>query len=400
MNKALPTIFCCLVIFFTVLLGPLMASDVIYHESIWPGERLQPLGTSKVEFIDGYRYSRHDFSRTGHGFRWKAGSMVPVYVDCNATEKFKETVSKVVDVWDSLFPIDLEFKGCMQVNQVIDGQEPDEEGLYVIQDTQVLHQVCGNGSHTKGCADFHPDFISWPTDLGFLYVVIPIIEEKDLEDCRGKDTYIFFLLLHEVGHALGFDHPFQYSEPDTYSVMNYYPGSTIWPTSNDLDVIEHMYENAMNQWGSKLGVEMDYTPSRPSHEKGCEFGSNRWEIDKSHLFCIRGGVYPYQVQGATLLPDYDNLLCYSFENPADVEIRSSDGQVFTMDSMRKKGDANWDGSIDIVDALITARRAVNLPVDNFSAESLDVNCDGDITIVDALLIARRAVGLAVSGWCN
>jgi pectate lyase len=60
------------------------------------------------------------------------------------------------------------------------------------------------------------------------------------------------------------------------------------------------------------------------------------------------------------------------------------------------GDVNSSGSIDIVDALLTAQYAVGLNPSNFDSGSADVNGDGSINIVDALLIAQYSVGLITS----
>ena len=56
------------------------------------------------------------------------------------------------------------------------------------------------------------------------------------------------------------------------------------------------------------------------------------------------------------------------------------------------GDANVDGSTDIIDALLVAQCYVGL-TSCPSADIGDVNCDGQIDIVDALLIAQLYVGL-------
>jgi endoglucanase len=57
------------------------------------------------------------------------------------------------------------------------------------------------------------------------------------------------------------------------------------------------------------------------------------------------------------------------------------------------GDVNDDGSINIVDALLTAQFYVGLEPANFNPDVADVNCSGAIDIVDALLIAQYYVGL-------
>ena len=57
------------------------------------------------------------------------------------------------------------------------------------------------------------------------------------------------------------------------------------------------------------------------------------------------------------------------------------------------GDVNGDGTVDIVDALLTAQFYVGLDPANFIPGNADTNCDGNIDIVDALLIAQYYVGL-------
>ncbi len=62
------------------------------------------------------------------------------------------------------------------------------------------------------------------------------------------------------------------------------------------------------------------------------------------------------------------------------------------------GDVNSSGSIDIVDALLTAQYYVGLNPSGFMAANADTNCSGSIDIVDALLIAQYYVGL-ISRFC-
>jgi len=64
------------------------------------------------------------------------------------------------------------------------------------------------------------------------------------------------------------------------------------------------------------------------------------------------------------------------------------------------GDADNNGTMNIVDALFVARHAAGLSVVSFIADAADVNCDGAVNIVDALFIARKAAGLSVTGWCG
>jgi len=57
------------------------------------------------------------------------------------------------------------------------------------------------------------------------------------------------------------------------------------------------------------------------------------------------------------------------------------------------GDVDGDGAVNILDAMLTARYYVELPIAVFYPEVADVNYDGFINIIDALLIARHYVGL-------
>ena len=57
------------------------------------------------------------------------------------------------------------------------------------------------------------------------------------------------------------------------------------------------------------------------------------------------------------------------------------------------GDANGDGSINIIDALITAQYYVGIPGIQINLTAADVNCDGVVNIIDALLIAQYYVAL-------
>ncbi|MBN1696721.1 MAG: glycoside hydrolase family 9 protein [Spirochaetales bacterium] len=60
------------------------------------------------------------------------------------------------------------------------------------------------------------------------------------------------------------------------------------------------------------------------------------------------------------------------------------------------GDVNCDGTINIVDALVTAQAYVGLEPANYYECAADANCDGTVNIVDALRIAQYYVGIVTS----
>lgn len=59
----------------------------------------------------------------------------------------------------------------------------------------------------------------------------------------------------------------------------------------------------------------------------------------------------------------------------------------------KLGDANSDGIINIIDALVTAQYYVGIPGVQINLAASDVNCDKAVNIVDALIIAQYYVGI-------
>ena len=60
------------------------------------------------------------------------------------------------------------------------------------------------------------------------------------------------------------------------------------------------------------------------------------------------------------------------------------------------GDANGDGTVNIIDALMIAQYSVGLNPAGFMAANADVNSDGQINIVDALRVAQYYVGIIPS----
>ncbi|MBN1696734.1 MAG: dockerin type I repeat-containing protein [Spirochaetales bacterium] len=64
-----------------------------------------------------------------------------------------------------------------------------------------------------------------------------------------------------------------------------------------------------------------------------------------------------------------------------------------------RGDANGDGDVTIVDALIIARYYVG-NTDEIDLDQSDVNCDGAVNIVDALRVAQYYVGLLSGLVCE
>jgi hypothetical protein len=86
-------------------------------------------------------------------------------------------------------------------------------------------------------------------------------------------------------------------------------------------------------------------------------------------------------------------------NPIGTPMAYSASVTVTEGGSVLDGDANGDGTVGIVDALMTAQEAIGLNPPGFVLEGGDGNCDGNITIVDALIVAQIYVGLINSFPC-
>jgi len=364
---------------------------------------------SKVEVVPAYRYSYSDIIKEEsdiiiveeQGFRWRAGVTVPVYVDCNSTEQFEALVKKAIKIWDAVIPANLEYAGCtdvVNISNLIDNKDfPDEEAIYAIENTDLAIHHCGG--IVSGCSPFLYLYSS-PRTITKFYALMAIASQDF--SCYGSEEMFFSTILHEMGHTLGLDHPFNHGEDNTLSVMNYYSKSTIYPTSNDYDVIQGLYPGIQNKYGEELTLETDLVPiAPPSNYSGCFYDTNFFPQEYTPVFCISGGVYPYKVVGANLIEDYDNIFCYQYSDLNVVKVYSADGQIYPNDNQNKDpGDINGDNTVNILDALLLARYVVGLlelPADVLSVA--DINCDNSVNIIDALFIARQALGLPTMSYC-
>jgi hypothetical protein len=66
-----------------------------------------------------------------------------------------------------------------------------------------------------------------------------------------------------------------------------------------------------------------------------------------------------------------------------------------------RGDANSDGKVSMVDAMLIAQCVVGLiDCGSIDRTMADVNCSGSVTMVDAMLVAQKVVGLIDEFPCN
>jgi hypothetical protein len=95
--------------------------------------------------------------------------------------------------------------------------------------------------------------------------------------------------------------------------------------------------------------------------------------------------------GDGVLDGPDN--CRLVPNP-DQRDTNQDGVGNACGPTPAPGDANEDGQVSMVDAMLTAQCVVGLlDCDDIRQDAADVNCSGGVTMVDAMLVAQKVVGL-------
>jgi hypothetical protein len=115
-----------------------------------------------------------------------------------------------------------------------------------------------------------------------------------------------------------------------------------------------------------------------------------------HLCTIHFTAGPAPRKGVSVILTVNRLLD---ETGANVNSLMSTSGLLTIGDYTL-GDVNDDGSIDILDALFTARYYVGLPVQQFNPAAADVDCNQKVTITDALFIAFYYVGIGYQFPCD
>jgi hypothetical protein len=106
-----------------------------------------------------------------------------------------------------------------------------------------------------------------------------------------------------------------------------------------------------------------------------------------------GGSAGYTFRGWMIFGDASLQISRSVQSPTPVPTPSP-----TTEPAGNLGDVNGNGTIDIVDALLTAQYYVGLDPSGFDPAKADTDCDGSVDIIDALLIAQYYVGL-ITEFC-
>jgi len=248
-------------------------------------------------------------------------SRVPVYVDVSADSLFKEVVRESINVWNMASGLTLYYAGEIDVkNRVHDcviWNDGSMSGIFVTPYSP------GEGSCLTGATG-----AAWTVGTGGYFDHAIVYIDTTISDYSFPT--LFPTILHELGHAIGLDHPFDHGEDDTFSVMNYYDKHATHLTYNDLDVVHYLYGlppirgdfNVRTAWSVNW---YDYESGRPSR------------------FCIFGGTPDFSYTNAH--GDNDYPFCFYVDNP-DVNTTVTD-RTSRRCSFRAS-QHNWDDDMTVV----------------------------------------------------
>jgi glucuronoarabinoxylan endo-1,4-beta-xylanase len=209
------------------------------------------------------------------------------------------------------------------------------------------------------------------------------------------------------------------SSVESFQPDQAYSGGSAFNNTNTVDVSQITSDTPpATLFNNERYGAMSYTI--PGFASGSSYTVTLY-FAETYLTASGGRIFNVSVNGTATLSNFDiydaaggqnKAIARSFTTTAD-----SGGQIviqFTTVTENPKingisinpvsndgiiGDANGNGTVDIVDALLIAQYYVGLNPSGFVAANADANCSGSIDIVDALLVAQYYVGLISSFPC-
>ena len=311
-----------LLLLFVISPAPLFAGDNVFigleedpscvHQDGW-----HSCPQKEVLLKPAYRYC-HDVD--GFCLVWNRAE-VPVFLALDAPEEFERSLKTAIRAWNAAMGVELVYEGRRDFDHDLrfcsSFRSEAPEGIYVIPTYE--------GHRKYYCLD-NSAGITWTlgyhTSLAYATVYVDLTGVNDLSQYLPT-------LMHELGHALGLDHPFDHQEDETFSIMNYNQFHSTVLTNNDVDVIQYLYGPSRTDEDFEVRAVwslhyFDFSSGYPNH------------------ICILGGL-PNYVVTADMVWDAQMPYCFYLNDTSGwVTITDANGHSCSFDASELPNKQDFD----------------------------------------------------------